>query len=1049
MILKLLASQIFFKKKNYFEKSETMVQLLNVLNNKISKRINYIFITLDKTKKLEKSEIIFFYLLINLFKKEKLKDKIMVLFSSNKSNESSQDNIKIINKLFNYEQNLFEEKFDSYFSSLFNPEFYYINNNIIYDKKDIEEWKKMDETIKNIANKISLNKSESIDNNKINLINDIIFFEGIIEKKLKILTELEKYNKKEKIILITYLLNSNINKDISPFILYLYNKIIEPKKELQIYTTDITFIKDKYNNINLMVYSKIKFTDLKKINGENYGFNDQILRNVKNLFTSKLILLNLQNNQISDLTIFNSETFSNLENLNLSNNNISNINIFSNYKCNNLKTLNLSHNKISDIKCFSNDDSLNFKKLEILDLSYNNIKKMNKINIKSIKTLALLNNELLEDINDFMNNYCFNTDKVKIEDNNNGLNFHYLREYHDDINIKFNYIVEEKNKNNLLKALSFKGIERLILEKFNNIDFLANELIINNVRYIYINNGTIIKGFDSFNSFKSIKAYSIKVDYTNNKYICKIEFRQPFIVLNYSFDDLNFLKYDLLKETYWIKIPQKIFNDNQNYFSYDAIKNSFPIFKQLKTYKLNIDYNSNLNKYECTCYFNHDINLKYMFNDLLFLKDDIFSKTRSIIICNSIINDNLDLSRKRFPNLYYIKLENNRIEGMRIFNDINDIKKLNAEIIEYNKKVDNKYYEKELIEIISNSNICNNNLLGNLNDAKFDMNIIDNKNNEIKLNYYNPFNFYVLINKSRLNEIKSFKTCTKIDINNAELSYNDLGFLNNGSLFYLNYIYLNGNKITNIDFLDKIASKCLYSISIKNNLLDNGIESINNNNNFSCSNLEVKIKEDNKNMFMLSFSYDGKYRLYFDYLYDANKNLDILNGIHFGYLYKLNLSNLNLKNIDFLSNRTLSLLKVLYLDSNNIEDINIFKNENLQFRLYELSIKNNPIRKGIHVLNNEFFKRSIYMELSVTKYEKEFKISSNYKYPFYDIEFYVNNTNDIINVLDFNNNYIKLNTNNIEEIKVIENAIKSSESIDNRKKIFEVILFMIIKLPKL
>ena len=1099
--IRIISFPNFIQNKNDFGKSETMLELLDMIENKIPKRINYIFITLDENKKLSNKEIEFFYLFINLFKKENLKDKIMVLFPSNKSNENGQDNIKIINKLFNYEKNdfFFEEKFDSYFSSLFNPDFYYINNNILYENKNAEDWNKLYEKIKKIAQKISLSKSEDIDSVQINFIKEIL---STKKEKWRSLSELNEYSKQDNIILLNYLLNTNINKDLSMYILPLYNKIAKPIEELKIFTSKITFNKDSYLNGNLLFYSKINFNNLEKINGENCEFDENILKNVKNLYTSKLTSLNFHNNKISDITIFNKEAFSNLSNLNLSNNNISNINILCNYKCNNLKTLDLSYNKISDIKCFSNDDSSSFQNLENLYLSNNYIKKLNKINIKSIKTLILLDNELSEGINDFNNNYCFNTNKVILENNNDEIVFQYLNEKDSGSDIEFKYLVKENNKNNLLGNLSFKDIKYMTLKNFENIDFLYNEslkkllqlhleenmindiTILNKIKFIniqsiYLNENPIIKGYYSLHIFNSITAKSVTVCYNNDQYECKIEFKKPNIVLYYNFNDLDFLKDNLLIEANSINIPQEIFDDNPNYFSYDAMKNSFPIFKKLKLYKLNIDYDSNKNKYVCQCEYNHNMNLKYMLNDLSLFKDDIFNDTSEITICNSVIDDNIDLSRQRFPSLYKIKLENNRIESMKIFNDIEEINKINKEIIEYNKKGKNEKEEKKeidqkqtikyisysnlyneilnkekkdnekipLIQVISNSNICNNNLLENLNDAIFDMDTISSKNNEIKLNYNQPFKFYMLINKNKLNEIKSFKTCHTIEINNIELSINDLNFLSNPTLFYLRKIYLNGNKITNLDFLDKISSEWLNKISIKNNLIDNnGFEYINNKK--TCKSLDIKIKEDNNNFYVINFSYKKNYELDFDYLYDVHKNFEILKMINFGTLYELNLSNLNIKNIDFLSNRTLTYLKVLNLDSNMIEDISIFTNENLQFRLYNFSIKNNPVRKGINVLNNDFFKRSIYLELSVLKYEKEFKICLNYKYPFYDIEFYINNINDIINTLDFKNLFIKLNTNNIDEIKVIENAIKSSESMDNKKTIFDIILF-ILNLRKL
>ena len=751
------------------------------------------------------------------------------------------------------------------------------------------------------------------------------------------------------------------------------------------------------------------------------------------------------------------EVFTSLHNLDLSNNKITNFNIISVNKINNLKTLNLSNNEISDIKVFSNEDSSNFNNLEYLNLSNNKIVKLNKINIKSLKDLDLRNNKLSEGINDFFNNNYFNNIILRLESYDNILIF----DYSDNCKIKFEYSVENKNKNNILKILSFKGIRTLILNNFGNIDFLSNEslnnlielnlshnpindiTIFNQIKFINIikidlNYLQIKKGFTSLHVFNSIEGRSLSVNpYTNNKYCCKIQFMKPNIKLNYIFDDLNFLKDTLLTECSDINIDQTIFDNHLDYFSFSEIKNSFPIFKKLKAKKLVINYKSSINKYECTGYFNYNIKLKFIFNDLLFLKEQIFNDIYSIAINNGILDDNLDLSIKKFPYLDNLELENNKIEGMKIFNDIDEIKKENKEREKYN---DMNNYKKPIINLKINTHICNNNLLGNLFGDKFNLNTIDTNNNKIRLNYIKPFNFEVLIDKNRFNEIKSFNECRDISITNYEFSSNDLNFLKDGSLFFLSRLTLNLNENVNLDFLEKVTLPSLSRLSLINKLTKSNFEYINNN--FICDKINIKMNEENKNYLNISFSYEKKYYIYFDYLYEVNKNLEILNNINLYRIYELKLANLNINNIDFLSNITLTGLKILDLDNNKIDDISIFTAEKVKFKLYRLCLRNNPIRKGLHVLTDEFFKKSIYIEINSTKNSNEFKICFNYKYPFYDIEFYLNNINELISIIDYKNNYIKLNSNNIEEMKQIENTIKAYDSTENRKIIFEIILFI-------
>ena len=362
--LKIICFPNFIQNKKDLLKYETILELLDLFDkNKIPNRIHYIFITLEETKKFDNNEITLFYLFINLFHKEKLKDKIMILHSTNNFGEIQQQNLQLINNLFKLENDHFltDDNFDTYFSSLFNPEFHYINNNIIFDKSANEGWKKLNEKIKLLESKISSSKSEAIVNTKKKLIDDIIKSNDINIIN-QILGEFKNYNRKEFIILMYFLVNSNIKNDISKYIIFAYDKIYEPKK---LCTTEINFVKgDKYFQRNLQIYSKLIFTNLGKINGVNCDLDDKILMSVKNIFTSKLLLLNLSHNKITDLNIISKEAFNSIQTLDLSYNNISSITIFSNYKCNNLRTLNLSNNEIQDIKSFSNDDLSDFIKLE-------------------------------------------------------------------------------------------------------------------------------------------------------------------------------------------------------------------------------------------------------------------------------------------------------------------------------------------------------------------------------------------------------------------------------------------------------------------------------------------------------------------------------------------------------------------------------------------------------------------------------------------------------------------------------------------------------------
>ena len=123
------------------------------------------------------------------------------------------------------------------------------------------------------------------------------------------------------------------------------------------------------------------------------------------------------------------------------------------------------------------------------------------------------------------------------------------------------------------------------------------------------------------------------------------------------------------------------------------------------------------------------------------------------------------------------------------------------------------------------------------------------------------------------------------------------------------------------------------------------------------------------------------------------------------------------------------------MDNNLIDDISIF--EKINTKIYKFSLKQNPIRKGLHALKRQFF-RSMFIELDIQKNENEFKIFSGFKRPYKDIEFYINNINEITDIFDFNNNFITIRKNNIDELKLLENTSLTNKNAEENK-IFELI----------
>ena len=95
--------------------------------------------------------------------------------------------------------------------------------------------------------------------------------------------------------------------------------------------------------------------------------------------------------------------------------------------------------------------------------------------------------------------------------------------------------------------------------------------------------------------------------------------------------------------------------------------------------------------------------------------------------------------------------------------------------------------------------------------------------------------------------------------------------------------------------------------------------------------------------------------------------------------------------------RILNYLSEKILDNNLIDDISVF--EKIDYNI-NLSLKQNPIRKGLHAIKSSLF-RCTYLELEIEKKENEYKILSSFKNPYIDIEFYINNIIEIKDIFDF------------------------------------------------
>ena len=363
-------------------------------------------------------------------------------------------------------------------------------------------------------------------------------------------------------------------------------------------------------------------------------------------------------------------------------------------------------------------------------------------------------------------------------------------------------------------------------------------------------------------------------------------------------------------------------------------------------------------------------------------------------------------------------LEKSIIESSKAFNELIKIKSIPK------------------LRFNSNSNIFKFEFSDSIDQKLLCVDRITSKENKITVFYTEPFKFYLEVDK--IEKIKNFNECRNICLNNLNLEDNNLLFLNNETLSELEELNLDGNKITNLYFLKNIKSEKIKKISVEDNIISQGIDIINNNKNMNLINEEIKIKKYSENKFIISLYYIGKYKLNFDYLLDKDKNFDIFNNINFKN-NSLILSGLKLNNIDFMLYKNMSNLQSIFLNNNNIEDISIF--EKMEYHINKINLRNNSIRKGLHVLKSDYFK-CLYIELDINKSDNEYKIRSDFILPHnkeINMEFFITDINELKNILDIKNTYIKLTNNDLDELKLLEKEFLQNQS-EIHKKIFEKII---------
>ena len=125
----------------------------------------------------------------------------------------------------------------------------------------------------------------------------------------------------------------------------------------------------------------------KELNFGKMKLGNTFLASLKKLNFDNLEILNLENNDIDDISCFNNWKLERLKELNLSDNNINDISVIKeiNNLCSNIEKIDLSNNQISSINALDNEKIINNLNIKEINLRHN------KINYNSTEVKNILN----------------------------------------------------------------------------------------------------------------------------------------------------------------------------------------------------------------------------------------------------------------------------------------------------------------------------------------------------------------------------------------------------------------------------------------------------------------------------------------------------------------------------------------------------------------------------------------------------------------------------------------------------------------------------------
>ena len=280
--------------------------------------------------------------------------------------------------------------------------------------------------------------------------------------------------------------NDNYNYNIGRFLNNLlndfikkiyYNKIEEneiqslmkiPSKKVNIEDRNIligeNYNESRNNNFTLINIDSIVF--------EKKYMDEYDISYINNIFIN-IRILNLTNNNISDISILEKVKFEKLEKLFLDNNKIYDINVLSKVRLKELKELYLNGNNISNIEIL---EKVNFPNLQILDLSCNKIKNVDVVEKVNFIKLNMLS---------FHKNKITNTDKIKLAkfknlnlialSHNEGIDINFLTDAKFE-NLQYLFLADiNLKKIDIFGSISFKHLKLLTLggNRISNIRALS------------------------------------------------------------------------------------------------------------------------------------------------------------------------------------------------------------------------------------------------------------------------------------------------------------------------------------------------------------------------------------------------------------------------------------------------------------------------------------------------------------------------------------------------------------------------------------------------